>query len=166
MSIQDLGSIGELISAVAVLATLIYLSIQTKQTRKAAEQTAYFSQLQANVSTVDLYSRWRTYLQDPGLLEIIGKANRGGNIHHEEQIRLSAAFQELFAAAAAAHINSRTSGSVYDSKADIEYLASVFDTIPCAVSEWNRFQPMVNSVSTELADAIDEYLEQGQSDET
>lgn len=33
-SIQDLGSVGEFISSIAVVATLLYLAIQTKQTQK------------------------------------------------------------------------------------------------------------------------------------
>jgi hypothetical protein len=37
MSIQELGSLGELIGAVAVLATLVYLAIQTRLTRIASE---------------------------------------------------------------------------------------------------------------------------------
>ena len=43
MSIQELGSIGEFVSAFAVFATLIYLAIQTRLIRKAAEETARFS---------------------------------------------------------------------------------------------------------------------------
>lgn len=35
MSIQDLGSIGEFISSIAVLVTLIYLAVQVRQTRNA-----------------------------------------------------------------------------------------------------------------------------------
>ena len=34
MTIQELGSIGELIGAIAVLATLIYLSVQVKMSSK------------------------------------------------------------------------------------------------------------------------------------
>jgi len=33
-SIQDLGAVGELVGSIAVLATLVYLAIQTKQTQK------------------------------------------------------------------------------------------------------------------------------------
>jgi len=35
MSIQDLGSIGEFISSIAVLVTLLYLAMQVRQTRAA-----------------------------------------------------------------------------------------------------------------------------------
>ena len=39
MTIAELGSVGELVGAIAVLATLIYLSIQTRLTRQAAQET-------------------------------------------------------------------------------------------------------------------------------
>jgi hypothetical protein len=159
MSIQDLGSLGEFFSAIAVFVTLVYLAVQTRQTRKAAELSAYFSQLQANVSTVDMYSRWRSYLQDPGLLEIIELANSNLDLNDGQQIRLSAAFHELFAAAAGAHLNSVRPDSLYNAKADIEYLANVFDTIPCAAREWHQFKPMAAKVSKELVEAMDTYLE-------
>ena len=35
MTIQDLGALGELIGSVAVLATLIYLTLQTRQNHTA-----------------------------------------------------------------------------------------------------------------------------------
>ena len=59
MSFQELGSLGELVGALAVLATLVYLAMQTRQTRIAAEQSAYFSQNQATIGTVEMYRRRR-----------------------------------------------------------------------------------------------------------
>ena len=50
MSIQELGSMGEFVGAIAVLITLIYLSIQTRLTRRAAEETANFASSQATNS--------------------------------------------------------------------------------------------------------------------
>ncbi len=35
LTIQDLGALGELLSAVAVLATLVYLALQTRQNTMA-----------------------------------------------------------------------------------------------------------------------------------
>ena len=47
MNIQDLGSLGELVGAFAVVFALIYLAIQTRQARIAAEESAKHSQIQA-----------------------------------------------------------------------------------------------------------------------
>ena len=40
LSIQDLGSIGELIGAIATVATLAYLALQIRQSTKVAEMSA------------------------------------------------------------------------------------------------------------------------------
>ena len=86
MSIQDLGSIGEFLSAIAVLATLVYLSLQTRQARIAAEETAKFSGLQATHSMLDLYFDWRrTLFSDPAHREIIAKANDGEELTSSER---------------------------------------------------------------------------------
>ena len=47
MSISELGSIGEFISGLAVLITLIYLAIQVRQTRKVVMAQAYHSRSEA-----------------------------------------------------------------------------------------------------------------------
>ena len=40
MSVQDLGSLGELIAAIATVATLIYLALQIKNNTKAVKSSA------------------------------------------------------------------------------------------------------------------------------
>ena len=47
VSIQDWGALGEIVGALAVIGTLGYLAVQTKQTRVAAEQTAKFAASEA-----------------------------------------------------------------------------------------------------------------------
>jgi hypothetical protein len=41
MNIQDLGALGELISSIAVLITLVYVAIQLRETRMALAAQAY-----------------------------------------------------------------------------------------------------------------------------
>ena len=164
MNWDALGATAELFGAVAVIFTLIYLSIQIKQARNASDRAAYYAELQANISTVDMYSRWRTNLQNPSLLEVISKANSDESLSPEEQIGLSAAFDELFVAAAGAHLNSVKPDSLYEAKADIKYLATVFDTMPCAQKEWIRIRHIVIDVSPELVKAVDDYISRENGD--
>jgi hypothetical protein len=96
MNWDAVAAIAELLGAISVVSTLVYLSIQTRQARSVSERSAYYAELQANVSTVDMYSRWRTYLQNAILLEVIAKANSGHDIAAEEQIMLSAAFERVW----------------------------------------------------------------------
>ena len=47
MTIQDLGSIGELIAAIATIATLLYLAIQIRQNTKSVQSTNYSTWMDA-----------------------------------------------------------------------------------------------------------------------
>jgi hypothetical protein len=85
MSIQDLGSIGEFIAAVATLITLAYLAIQIRQNTKQVEEgtrvaraTAVSAGLQlintnrlAIYSDQDIASIWSRGNEDPHALEPI-----------------------------------------------------------------------------------------------
>ena len=83
MSIQDLGSIGEFVAALATLATLVYLAIQIRQNTKqveegtrAAKASAVSTGLQlVNANRLAIYrdenvaSIWSRGLEDPYALE-------------------------------------------------------------------------------------------------
>ena len=60
MNWEVLGAVAEIVGAAAVLITLIYLSVQTRMTRIAAEETSKHATQQATNSTVEMYSRWRS----------------------------------------------------------------------------------------------------------
>lgn len=50
MTIQDLGALGELIGSVAVLATLIYLTMQTRQNTRAIAAQVDAARINASLS--------------------------------------------------------------------------------------------------------------------
>ena len=52
MTVQDLSSIGEIVGAVAVLFNLVYLCLQTRQSRLGAEENVKYAGLQATLSMV------------------------------------------------------------------------------------------------------------------
>ena len=82
MSIQELGSIGEFISSIAVLVTLIYLALQAKQTRNATVA----STMQTNrvqFQNIMIANR------DSVIAPIIVKADRGVSLTDEDEYRLS-----------------------------------------------------------------------------
>ena len=71
MSIQDLGSIGELIAAIATIATLAFLAIQIRQSNKAARTSAElelpqkFAEWHARISAQpDLARIWDVAAED------------------------------------------------------------------------------------------------------
>ena len=67
MDIQDLGSIGEIIGAVAVIATLVYLSRQIAQANNATHRQMY-SQAATSVSEF-----WFNLAKEPELYELFRK---------------------------------------------------------------------------------------------
>lgn len=76
MTIQDLGSIGELVAALATIATLAYLAVQIRQNTNSLRATAYQNSVESanewahlfihHPETVDLF---RKGLLDPDSLE-------------------------------------------------------------------------------------------------
>ena len=72
MSIQDLGSIGELVAAIATIATLVYLAIQIQQNTRATRATSARETLfklaewhQMNVSNPDAMRCFKKSFQNP-----------------------------------------------------------------------------------------------------
>ena len=81
MSIQDLGSLGELIAAVATIATLVYLAIQIRQNTRALRGTFHDS-------SVGRIQGWNLAIaSDPALSSIYHRAVQGGELSEEEEDR-------------------------------------------------------------------------------
>jgi hypothetical protein len=79
LSIQDWGAIGELFGGVAVVATLIYLSVQLKQTSAAIKIST------AETGTTHNAAVWREIIANPGLTRIILKGNEDVESLDEEE---------------------------------------------------------------------------------
>lgn len=70
MTIQDLGALGEIIGAVAVIITLIYLAVQLRQSNRATHRLMYsnaaekvsdfWANLASNIELFELYTRMLT----------------------------------------------------------------------------------------------------------
>lgn len=165
MSVQDLGSIAEFIGAVAVIVTLVYLAIQTRQARIAAEQSAKFAQMQATGSIAEAYSRWRGILiSRPEIVAAITRANAGEDLTEVEKIQVGAAFEELFIACTFAYVSGRTSASIQSSSTDLDYLVDYLKKNPSAVDEWRRSNTLIKRISPEFITAVRGELDPLRSD--
>ena len=80
MTISELGSIGELVAAVAVLATLVYLSLQVRQGNLLAKSQA--RQRMVEQAQSELFAQ----ISDPSITFAVVKE---GPLSEEEQARLS-----------------------------------------------------------------------------
>jgi hypothetical protein len=80
MSIQDLGSIGELIAALATLGTLIYLALQIRQNTSALESG---SESDAALE----FAAWHGRIAaDPGLNSVFERVTSGASDLSQEEI--------------------------------------------------------------------------------
>ena len=82
MTIQDLGSIGELIAAIATVATLVYLAIQLKQNTRALRSQTF------QQSSMDMSLTANAISSDGELARIVVKASESlDDLFPEERIR-------------------------------------------------------------------------------
>lgn len=92
MSLADIGSLGEAVSAIAVLVTLIYLAYQTKQNTKLLQQsyraqTAHMASANVDQSLMILSD----LMTNPGLAQIAEKLRTRQDVR-EEDIPVAYAF--------------------------------------------------------------------------
>ncbi len=82
MNWDAIGAVAELLGAVAVFTSLVYLAVQTRQNTKALRSAA-FHQVRDSFSEVSL-----AMSQDPELLSLVARSLRGEEISEAEQIQL------------------------------------------------------------------------------
>jgi hypothetical protein len=79
MTISDLGSIGELVSGIGVIVTLIYLAIQVRQNTQAMRESQRLARVDAMTTRNDVIERSSTQAAiNPEILEIRLRALNGG----------------------------------------------------------------------------------------
>ena len=124
MTIQDLGSIGELVAAIATVATLIYLALQirhnTQATRSASFHAVSDSMNHVNVSVA----------QNPGLARIwvAGSADRG-SLTEEERLQYDNVLLSYFHVFETMHYQARLGAGEKDLVVTEERsLAALFST--------------------------------------
>ncbi len=82
MTIQDLGSIGEFVGSLLVLATLLYLARQVGQARKSMLLNTLHAQ------RAEVMSNFRMLIDSPYLPQIIEKLSDGEELNAVEERRL------------------------------------------------------------------------------
>lgn len=91
MSLQDLGSLGELIAAVATVATLVYLAIQVRDNSRAVNRSNEFAQASSIHQITELFNElnWRL-ASDGELADIYTRALAGEELSATEATRFQA----------------------------------------------------------------------------
>ncbi len=150
MTIQEIGSIGELLGALAVLVTLIYLASQTRQTRIATQGASLLSQAEA-------HARWRTaLLSNPKLAALLAAGNDGEELTHADNIQLSSLYMELFISGAVGSYTGKQSGGP---RTEIVHLLKLFQLYPCMISEWHEQKSVLEPLAPEFVPEVNLGLE-------
>ena len=156
MNWDAIGAVGEIVGAGAVVATLIYLAIQTRRTREATETNGTFASL-------NLYSEWRVALaHSPDLARAIAKSNDSEELSGQEDVQLQAFMDDLFIVSSVSYANNTKSGSIHDPVGDIEYVVGVLLSNKGLIEHWTRFRQTILFVSPDYVRQIDiALLEKG-----
>jgi hypothetical protein len=77
VSIQDLGSLGELVGGIAVVVSLVYLALQIRQNTRQVEQNTRSIQRESTRAFLEDATAWRGYLiESPEITELYRRAMR------------------------------------------------------------------------------------------
>lgn len=97
MTLQDIGSIGEVVGAIATVATLAYLAVQIRQNSAHMREATNLAKLQANDSTVESFSRYRERLTIPDNADLYVRGLESyKSLGEAEKVRFRALMEELF----------------------------------------------------------------------
>ena len=117
MNWEALGALGEIIGAVAVIATLYYLSQQIKMNSEEITKSRDAQRAQSTYSTNEMWIKvWQPLMQDSELAELYLKAINGGQLDHVEAFRFCVYINTFLAMAEAVYnqIKADTSFSELD----------------------------------------------------
>ncbi len=128
MTIQDLGAIGEFLGFVAVLGTLVYLSLQIRQARIASERAL-------TGAVGEAHARWRSALyENPQLATLLARANAGESLTEGEEIQLRHLSFEIFVASEFGFYTTQAGGP----RAEVDYIVDLLNDNPSLVDQWKQ----------------------------
>ena len=142
MNWDAIGALGEVLGAIAVIATLLYLAVQTKHARVAVETAA-------TLGTIEGHSRFRQALMtNPTLSDLLAKANSGTDLTEGEAQRIKMLFLELFLACVA---GVATQANIKSPRVEAEYLLNFLKDNPSGILHWNYQSEMLYKLLPKFA---------------
>ena len=149
MNWEAIGSIGEIVGAIAVVATLIYLSRQIGMARKE-------SKVQGTYASLEYYANWRSHLIDnPDLAEAVAQANRAETLSEEQTLRLTAFMDDLIITSYVSHLASFEGNPLYHKSSEVDYLIAFLQENPGMVSHWDRCRKFAEKSSPAFLKEMD-----------
>lgn len=146
MNWEVVGAVAESVGALAVLLTLVYLAVQPRMARLAAEESTRFSVQLSAVSTMGLYSTFRLMANSPETAQVLAKAQSGQDLSDIEFQIFRNLFEQLFYSAAAAYIGARRSVHYHSGDSDVSLVSEMIRQYPRAVEIWKLTQPHLEEI--------------------
>ena len=111
-TIQMLGNLGEFAGAIAVVATLIYLTIQVRHSREAMEENSRLAKAAVLSTTFEHMSQFGRHIIDNAEVARLWREGCAGReLNEDDRTRFSALGQELVYGAASAFDHAVAAGS-------------------------------------------------------
>jgi len=149
MNWDAIGAVGEVLGAIAVVATLLYLASQTRHTRLAVESAG-------NIGTAEAHSRFRLALMtNPELAALLAKANADPNVTEAERIQLQMLFFDIFIACAVGIVTQSTTELP---RTDVIFLSEFLNENPYGKIEWERKRNQMELIVPEFCREVDKLL--------
>ncbi len=138
MSIQDWGAIGEIVGALAVVASLIYLAVQIRQNTRQNSLSLESTKLAAFEQSVESGNRARELLiTNPEVTELFLKGIADyRSLRSAEKFRCDMLFRNLFSAMHASYIRQLTFGGDPEPFEGIQRLLDALLENPAFASGW------------------------------
>jgi len=134
VTIQDLGSLGELVAAIATVFTLAYLALQIRQNTRTLEQAS-------ERATIEDSSRWRSKLiQSPEIANLYRKGTlEPESLDPIEKLRFRMLMDELFY-----HWQSEHKNRPDSQQGHVMFIGPTLAT-PGGAQYWQRSKPQFTS---------------------
>ncbi len=151
MTIQDFGSLGELVAAVATIATLAYLAMQIRQNTRAVRATSH-------QAATDSFNAINTLIaHDPSLARIYRVGRRDGlaSLTEDERVQFTFLFLAAFRVFETVYYQSKV-GTLDDQLFAIEQNSVAFLLRSPGGREWWEENPF--AFSPEFREHVDEQV--------
>ena len=161
MSIMELGALGEFVGAFAVVATLIYLTIQVRQSKDAMEENSRMARVAVSAQTFEIYAEHRRHIIDNAdVAEIWRNRLAGRDLSTNDQTRFEQVGQEYIFGLNVAFNLARAAGYERVIEGMPNQLAETMHSGPGMRPIWDRAHGALTSVGdSSFADAVDTALE-------
>ncbi len=132
MTLQDLGSIGELIAALATVATLIYLATQIRQSKEQISQSNSLARFNAVRDVMDQFNELnKLVVTDASLRQVLEKTGDLSPEESEQVYTYAMMFCAVWTSVQAAHDNDQIEDWLYD---------AACEDVSVELERWPRFR--------------------------